>query len=67
MNNITYVVLIEYVFYMVYMLAIFAIIIQLIIYVHSDDEKLDHNLRTFGKISYPIFIILILGLAWLLH
>jgi branched-chain amino acid transport system substrate-binding protein len=67
LNNISYVVLIEYVFYMVYMLAIFAIIIQVIIYVHANDKELEHQLRSFGKVSYPIFIILILGLAFLLH
>ncbi|MCV6639505.1 ABC transporter substrate-binding protein [Candidatus Albibeggiatoa sp. nov. NOAA] len=67
LNNISYVVLIEYVFYMVYMLAIFAIMIQVIMYVHADDDRFEQNLRTFGKVSYPIFIVLTLGLAFWLH
>jgi len=67
LSNISYVVLIEYVFYMVYMLAIFAIVIQVIIYVHADDAVFERRLRSFGKIMYPLFIFLILGLALLLH
>jgi len=60
--EISYLVLIEYFFYLVYFLAIFIIIIAVLSHLHEDDEnekgkKIVHRLNITGRIIYPLLLI----------
>ncbi|MDM8561282.1 ABC transporter substrate-binding protein [Candidatus Parabeggiatoa sp. HSG14] len=62
-----YLVLIERFFYMVYLLAIFIVAIAVIAYVKKEKEGMedDHILmrryNLFGRLFYPLFILLVVG------
>jgi branched-chain amino acid transport system substrate-binding protein len=62
-----YLVLIEYFFYMVYLLAIFIVALAVIAYVKKEKEDIDDNhilmrrFNLFGRIFYPLFILFFVG------
>jgi len=60
--NINYIVLIEYFFYLVYLLSVFIIIIAIFTHLYEEDEsdkgkKFISRLNLAGKILYPLILI----------
>jgi branched-chain amino acid transport system substrate-binding protein len=65
--NINYIVLIEYFFYLVYLLSVFIIIIAIITHLYEEDEsekgkKLISRLNLAGKIVYPLLLMGFVGM-----
>lgn len=66
MPDIDYIVLIEYVFYCVYMLALFSLVISIgsyflgVVKIAKYEEKTE-QLNLIGKIIYPLLLIILIG------
>ncbi|RKZ38753.1 MAG: hypothetical protein DRR16_17460 [Candidatus Parabeggiatoa sp. nov. 3] len=65
--NINYIVLIEYFFYLVYLLSVFIIIIAIFTHLYEEDEsdkgkKFISRLNLAGKILYPLILIGFVGM-----
>ncbi|MFK5968891.1 MAG: ABC transporter substrate-binding protein [Candidatus Marithrix sp.] len=56
--NIAYFTLVEYFFYMSYLLAVLCIGIGLMMHTYENDEKFVKKLTLMGRISYPIFVLI---------
>jgi len=56
--NIAYFTLVEFFFYMSYLLAIMCISAALFMHVHQSNEKKIRSLLIMGRIGYPIFVLL---------
>jgi len=56
--NIAYFTLVEYFFYMSYLLAVLCIGIGLTMHAYENDEKIVRKLTSMGRIGYPIFVLI---------
>ena len=62
--TLSYFTMLEYVFYLIYLLAVFSLALVVIMHLHEYDKKYLERVNRIGRISYPILVFISMALIY---